>query len=406
MFAPGFAPYAASENICSSKLALALMERGYDVSVVSRQDEGFNYGTDWTEPWLPLKAVTHEIRYPVGMRLGRVADVARAFGAMGFVLPGLRWARRAYELAMELHAQRKFDVILSRAPNDIAHVPALQIARRTGLPWIANWNDPPMHLWPEPYAHRLSRLTEWMSIRLLEGVFRTATCVAFPSARLMKHVIRNAPATDGTMTTVIPHMGYGGSVPAATDCAGVFKICHAGNLSRERCPKTFLEGYAAFLSKTSVQDRVALHVVGVEHPDMRTLAAAYGLNGSLTFSGGLPYLATMQRLAQSDLLLLVEAPCQEGIFLPSKLADYACLGKPVLAVSPSQGTVRDLLSRHGGGLCTDNRSAKDIEGALLRFYRAWKDGVLDQTFSSASLARELSVDSVVSKYEGLFLKCL
>jgi hypothetical protein len=39
---------------------------------------------------------------------------------------------------------------------------------------------------------------------------------------------------------------------------------------------------------------------------------------------------------------IIEAPCQEGIFLPTKVGDYIGCGKYIFTVSPKEGVLSDL----------------------------------------------------------------
>ena len=274
------------------------MRRGYDVSVISRQDEGFNYGVDWVEPWLPLRSVTREVRYEVGSRPGRVVDASRSLLAMGYYLPGLRWARRALELAMQLHKERPFDAILSRSPNDIGHLPALHMARKTGLPWVANWNDPPSHLWPYPYTTKSGRFMERMSVRFLAEVMETANCMTFPSERLKNHVLSQAGGGCARKTAVIPHLESKGPCPHPNTKTGGFTFVTPVTCPKRGVPRTFLEGLSSFLTTTGAHDHVVLEVVGTEHPEMHALVASRNLDRCVRFSGRLSYLDTMSRLAE------------------------------------------------------------------------------------------------------------
>ena len=38
----GFAPYSFSESLCNSKLVLAMQEKGWEIDVISRRDNGTN----------------------------------------------------------------------------------------------------------------------------------------------------------------------------------------------------------------------------------------------------------------------------------------------------------------------------------------------------------------------------
>ena len=86
----------------------------------------------------------------------------------------------------------------------------------------------------------------------------------------------------------------------------------------------------------------------------------WGWGGVVRFRGAMDYWSTLGELASSTALVLIEAPCDEGVFLPSKLADYVQVRRPVLAVSPRQGTVRDLISQYGGGVVVDCTRPDDI----------------------------------------------
>jgi len=52
---------------------------------------------------------------------------------------------------------------------------------------------------------------------------------------------------------------------------------------------------------------------------------------------------------QSAALLVVEADLPYSPFLPSKFADYASSGRPIIAITPPKSSIRDYLSKFGGG---------------------------------------------------------
>ena len=47
--------------------------------------------------------------------------------------------------------------------------------------------------------------------------------------------------------------------------------------------------------------------------------------------GGCPFAESARRAAAADVLLVIDAPADESLFLPSKLIDYLPAGKPILA---------------------------------------------------------------------------
>ena len=153
----GYVPYAFSEALCNAKLVYALQQSGWEVDVISRVDDGHNYSTDWQEPWMCLKPHTYKIAYPLGNKVTRTLDLLWSTMKMGgYPLAGIRWARRAYQRAVKLHAEKHYDVILTRSPSDVPHIVGYKLKQRFGVRWIANWNDPSATIWPEPYTHHFS----------------------------------------------------------------------------------------------------------------------------------------------------------------------------------------------------------------------------------------------------------
>ena len=114
------------------------------------------------------------------------------------------------------------------------------------------------------------------------------------------------------------------------------------------------------------------------------------------------YLGSLSEVASADVAVLIEAPCEEGIFLPSKFVDYLRLGVPIMAVSPKEGTINDVLKRSGGGMIADNRSAQSVAETLEVLWTYWKKGNLKEEFSSDRTVAQYSEPKVLSLYENLF----
>jgi hypothetical protein len=92
--------------------------------------------------------------------------------------------------------------------------------------------------------------------------------------------------------------------------------------------------------------RVRLAIVGLENVGLKDLVSHYKLEESVHFEGTMGYCETLHYLGRSNVLVVLEAPYSEGAFLPSKFVDYVQTGRPVLAISPKEGTLNDLLSSY------------------------------------------------------------
>lgn len=401
MFATGFAPYMASANLNNSKLVLAMLNRGWELDVISAVHKGFTYHNGWVDPWQPLKSVTHEIHYSHGSLPVRLAKRAWQSARLRYPIPGVRWAYEAFHEGLRLHCRQPFDFVLSRFLNEYAHLPALTFARKTGTPWLANWNDPPGPYFPPPYNYSRPPLQRMLWDRYYRDVASTADFNTFPCERLADHMLEPLGLKDKSKIKVIPHIGLESYKPKSQPKPGIFSLCHAGNLSAERNPAVLLQAIRRLLDEDKPAKPVCLEIIGVEKVALGALLDKLNLRGVVHFTGGMSYLDSLEHLASSSVTVIVEAPCEVGIFLPGKLSDYASARRPILSLSPREGTVRDEISRHGGGLVVDCTSVEDTYAGLRELYMAWREGTLDR-YVSDNLRQALGAETAIPKYEELF----
>src|SRR5262249_54611748 len=71
--------------------------------------------------------------------------------------------------------------------------------------------------------------------------------------------------------------------------------------------------------------------------------------------------------AAADVLLVIDAPSGESLFLPSKLVDYLPMNKPILGITPTSGASADLIRSLGYPIVAPDDEAgiaKAIESLL------------------------------------------
>lgn len=403
MFATGFAPYAASENLVNSKLALAMLGRGWDVQIISAADEGFTYVAEWEEPWLPLRPRTCEVQHKLGNNIGKLLSRGWSSLRMGHPIAGVRWGDAALVTALRSHDAKRFDFVLSRSISDFGHIPAMAFHNKTGIRWFANWNDPPSYIFPEPYRYTSSSCRKFWWNRYFREVLSTSDCNTFPCQRLANHILNHFGINDHVKTTIIPHIGLVGYQANKKLKDSCFRLCHAGNLSSERNPRPFLEALKGLMNIMDPADSLAFEIIGVEEVYLSDMINKLGMTSVVSFLGKKSYLETLDRLARNDVLVIIEAPCEEGIFMPSKLVDYVQVGRPVLAVSPLNGTVSDLINTRGGGICVNCRSVEDILTGLKTFYNVWRKDDLD-SYRSINLENLFNPDTILNLYQNLMVQ--
>lgn len=395
--ATGYLPYLFSENLVNAKLVFAMQEAGWSVDVISRKDDGPAYDANWQEPWIPLKAHTYEISYS-NNKLYKVLDFISSLITTKWPFVGARWIKHAYEQACDLIEKNEYDAVITRSPTDISHIVGYKLQKKYGIRWIANWNDPATTIWPEPYTHHLPKYTEKIYKHFEKRTLQSADVTSFPSETLKQHFIKHYPFLKEKDTIVIPHIGLSKTIypKCSHNRSNILRICHSGNMSKERNPELLFKAIRESIDNG--QDKILLDVMGHTNLYVQELITKYRLENHVHLIGSYPYLESIKKLQEYDILLLLEAQMEKGIFFASKIVDYVQTGRPILALSPKVGFASSFIKEHNCGLAANNKDYKAIKSALAEIYNCWKQGNLSEQFKNTSAIQSFSPEKVVDSY--------
>jgi glycosyltransferase involved in cell wall biosynthesis len=406
MVAPVFYPYPPvwPEGMVNAKLALAMRRAGWhiDIIIAGYPAASNRYPSDNIErnELIGSIHIVNEVQRTSFAQ--KVLNSMQGLILTGQVLRQLDWGISVLEVARKLHSKFNYDFIISRAVPDFAHFAALLIHRKTRVPWIANWNDPtPNHKFPPPYGQGSSsplapHLQNWY-----RAICKHCTWHTFPTERLRKYIISYLPGDIDARSSVIPHIAMEGFSGKPISHSG-FSICYAGSVLPPREVSVFLEGVKRFRKLMDNTDAFCVRFL-VDRPEVvADRAKIMGIEDIVKLEDTVPYSQMPQLLSQSDVLVIIEAPLEEGIFMPAKIVDYVQIGRPILALTPVIGTIVDMFSKHGGGISVDCQSPDAVLKALEEIYTHWKTGQLDGAYSSDSLKRFFSQERVLELYIDLF----
>jgi len=97
--------------------------------------------------------------------------------------------------------------------------------------------------------------------------------------------------------------------------------------------------------------------------------------------------------------LVVEADMAESPFLPSKFADCAVSGKPILAITPPKSEIRSLFCEYGGGIAVSNDATEIVAGIV----ELLSSGRIAAP-TNGTLSARFTADSIVKAYRDMFCK--
>lgn len=407
IIAPAFAPQGNSEAIVNGKLALAMLNAGWEIEVISRTQTwqvARDNGGVWAEPWQALRPFVHEITTPAWRAPRRLLDLLLNAVRMRYPLEGIRWASRAYDQAVGLHERRPFDVVLSRAFPEVAHLPAMKLRRRFGLPWVANWNDPWDFLGRANAAKSLSRGIGMSEARLCRAVAAGASWLTFPCVGL--RVSMGSYLGRGALekSSVIPHAALEQPKGRGLQPARDFLVTHLGRVWRERNPEPVLEAFGRFVKASAGTCTTQLRFAGIPDFDLEALAGRFELGSNFVNLGRCSYSESLKLMEESAVLLLIDSSDFAHMVLTGKAADYAYSGRPILAITSARSAIGEMIGQKGGGLVVTSRSADAIGAAFGELFRCWKSGTLQQSHGSTRLYDCFRPGTVVAGYEDILAR--
>ncbi len=290
-----------------------------------------------------------------GPRLkGRLFRIARRFLPLYGDCPDEfgRWRAGASQQALVDITASRPDVLASFGMPMSDHLVALDIKRRTGLPWLAHFSDP----WTDNPFHDYSWLSHRVNAAMEKNVLSAADQVLFTSQRTLDLVMSKYPDAWRDKAAVLPHawdMGHFSDGPPLFEkrVGGRRVIRHIGNCYGTRSPVPLFIALDRISQRDpALLDGVTFEFVGnvssafQDAEELKALPA-----GLVSFRGQVGYRESLMLAQDADALLVIDADSDHpSVFLPSKLVEYIGVRRPVWGITPP-GTSADLIMEWAGG---------------------------------------------------------
>lgn len=285
-----------------------------------------------------------------GWRRYADAVLARSFSfALKTPDPYWDWAQSAARYVLRNIKFAPGDVFVSFGQPMSDHLAGLKIKRVRGVPWIAHFSDP----WSDnalvkrgPVSARLNR---WME----HSVIANADRIILTSEEAADLMMAKYPSGLRAKVRVIPHAFDKTAYPTRTrseqDKAVIFR--HLGNFYQQRSPQALLNGIKILAQRhPDALANVRFELVGAFEKDLEKKLDWSGLSpGLIEVKSPVAYHDSLRLMVEADVLLVIDAPAELSVFLPSKLIEYIGSGRPVFGITPA-GTAARLISSLGGAV--------------------------------------------------------
>jgi glycosyltransferase involved in cell wall biosynthesis len=400
------------------KLCKHLPAFGWDVDVLAPDDPKWVAHDPGLAAEIPAGTVVHRARYRGPSDERPAADVvAGAEGLRGVATraglygrqllvpdPRVVWVPDAARAAVRIVRERSASVVLTTSPPSSAHMIGNVVARRTGVPWIADLRDSWLANPHRRYDRRSVRAKRAVLDTMARRTFARVSAVTAVTETIADEARALAPA--GTPSAVISNGcdfdEFAGLEHTPSDR---LRILHAGFFFGVRSPRPFLEALARLLAdRPELRDVIEARFVGGFRTADRQWAESLGLGAALRIDGFLPHGQALAAMKGADALLLL-IPRAGGLglsVLSGKLFEYLAAERPVLALVPPEGIAADLLRSTGFARIADPDDFGAIREQLEDLVEAWRAGDLGDRPLPADLRERLDRRTRASEMADVF----
>jgi hypothetical protein len=296
---------------------------------------------------------------PVSAGHGRRRDLRQVLRPLAHRIafypdPQIGWYPAAVRAGTRALRRQRFDAILSSSFPITAHLVAMRISRRAGLPWAAEFRD--------PWSDTLPRLPyRGMATALERKIAREAGRVIMPTPTWASHY----GARWATDVAVLPNGHDGRQAPSPPEADAV--LTHVGSYYPRRQSLRALWSALARLKARDPALVPRIRWIGPVDGEAWAELSEAGLAATVEVTGFLPQTEAMRLAGASSLLVASGLAGTDHLArgcVPAKLFEYLATGLPILYIGDGESDAAGLLRAHPGCHVVDSSDVDAVLAAL------------------------------------------
>ena len=261
--------------------------------------------------------------------------------------PRCMWIRPSVSYLKKYLKEHPVDLIVTTGPPQSMHIIGMKLARKTGLPWIADFRDP----WTKIFYFKhlsMTRATERWHKKMEKKVLDAASAVVAVSPLVQQEFQEMTQTPVELITNGFDECDFAGA--ASTEAAGGkdkdFIITHTGLFAADGNPSVLWETLRDKCIKDPVfKDRLKIKLIGKTDRQITESIEAAGLGENLTDMGYQPHDKAVEEQRRASLLILpLRKEPEYKAVLPGKLYEYLASWRPVLGIGQPDGAMSMILN--------------------------------------------------------------
>jgi len=310
-----------------------------------------------------------------------------------FFIPDARafWIKPSVRFLSDYLKANPVDAIVSTGPPHSAHLIALALKKRMGLPWLADFRDP----WTTMDYYKELLLTRWADKkhhRLELEVLKSADAITVIGNGMKAEFEGKSGRSVEVITNGFDEEDFSAT---KTQLDKKFSIVHIGTFFSRVNPTNLWEVLKELKDEShpiisDLQIKLTGRVDSVIVESIRNT----GLQEFLILSASQPHDEVLQQLKSAQVLLLCIFE-QNKFIITGKIFEYLAAQRPIFCIGPVDGDAAGILKAAGADKVFSFQDKSGIKQYLLDLYKRFKAGQLNdvkinaQRYSHKHLIKEM-----------------
>lgn len=302
--------------------------------------------------------------------------------------PRCLWIRPSVRFLEKYLKEHPVDLIVSTGPPQSMHLIGMKLARKTGLPWIADFRDP----WTRIFYFKhlcMTRATERWHKKMEKKVLDEATAVVAVSPLVQQEFQSMTQTPVELITNGFDECDFSAEryVEAAGGEGTDFVITHTGLFAADGNPETLWDVLAEKCRKDiEFHRRLKIKLIGKTDEQITAAIDKAGLKENLVDMGYQPHSTAVEEQRKASLLILpLRKEPEYKAVLPGKLFEYLASWRPVLGIGQTDGAMSMILNNTKTGFVLDWEDRASIKRFIDYCWEKHKKGEL--TVDDADLSQ-------------------
>jgi len=291
-----------------------------------------------------------------------------------FFIPDARkhWIKPSVKYLYKYISEQEIGTIITTGPPHSLHLIGMQLKRKTGVRWLADFRDPWTTIGYQDQL-KLTKRSIKKHIQLEKEVLNGADTVIVTSYNTGKEFQNITNQAISIITN-----GYDSEESAPVEPDKKFTLSHIGSLLSKRNPEILWQVLADISKENKIfESKFQLNLVGTVSEETLHSLEQFGLARFVNIAGYVGHKEAIGFQRRSQVLLLIEVDSEETrCIIPGKLFEYMASNRPIIAIGPSGSDVEKIIKETNCGAYFNYSDYDTLKKTILAHFEAFQNNDL------------------------------